>query len=95
MICAMSRLVLVLVATLLLSCSQSRYQTSGGADGSPVTRIDTKTGETDVLVRTAGGRLEWRRVAERQEPKSVPDIATKTDCATIDHDDPYRDLFGC
>lgn len=60
----MKALILFMVA-LAFSCSPAppRYQTTTSADGSTVTRIDTQTGKTEMLV--AG---HWKAIAEAPTP---------------------------
>jgi hypothetical protein len=87
----MKRALAVLVLALLGCSNAPRYQVSTSGDG-VVTRIDTRTGKSDVLVKI-GGSLEWKPVQERASDDGRP--ATKTDCSTIDPKNPYRDILGC
>lgn len=88
----MQRAALVALAVVLFGCQREpRYQVSTGNDGI-VTRVDTATGKSDVLVKR-GGRLEWKPVSEAPAEDAKP--ATKADCSTFAPNDPYRDIFGC
>lgn len=87
----MKRITLIFISALALA-SCSRYQTSS-SPGQATTRIDTVTGKTEVLTRTASGKMEWRPVAEAT-PTARPEPPKQADCSASGLSPKTREIIG-
>lgn len=68
----MKHLLAILAVLALAGCSRDRYETK--TDGDVTIRTDKSTGASEIMERTADGRLTWTPIAEaaRDNKKVLP-----------------------
>lgn len=65
----MKHAIAVLAVLALVGCSRDRYETK--TTGDITIRTDKSTGASEIMTRTADGRLAWTPIAEAPRDKKV------------------------